>query len=91
MPIIAPKVTTVGPKIQKYYKKARFLHFADRSEKIRSWAISHAVKSNQIRPKMTHILSSHNPAHLMLCYISWPFFVFLGPSLMTLVAYYFVR
>ena len=48
------------------------------------------VKTNQIRPKMTHILSSPNPALLMLCLIR-PFFVFLGPSLMTLVAYYFVR
>ena len=34
-------------------------------QKSGTWALSH-VKSNQIRPKMTHILRSPNPVHLMM-------------------------
>ena len=47
--------------------------------------ISH-VKPIYFGYKMTLTLTSYNPIHLMFYYISRPFFVFLGPTLVNLGA-----
>ena len=44
------------------------------------------MKSIHFGYKMTHTLTSYNPIHLMFYYISRPFFVFLGPTLVNLGA-----